>query len=434
MDRLVSFLGLISFFAMAFALSTDRSRLNYRVIFWGIGLQFALALLILGAPALGFGGPLRFVFDFANNAINAVLTYTEKGSAFIFGDLMNMEKNGFIFAVRVLPTIIFMASLMAILYHLKIMQKIVRGMALLMQKTMGTSGAESLSVAANVFVGQTEAPLVVRPFLKNMTRSELMAVMTGGMATVAGGVLAAYVQLLNQKIPDIAGHLLTASFMSAPAALAIAKLMLPERESPETLGQMPRGNGGPLYSNTIEAAASGAGDGLKLALNVGAMLLAFIALIALINGVLGSVGEWIGFSQWGSHLVPAALLGAEGQAVLTFELILGYLFAPVAWLMGIPWSECLLAGALLGEKVVLNEFVAYLRFSNLAESFSDRSAIILSYALCGFANFSSIAIQIGGIGSLEPSRTRDLAELGLRSVVGGSLAAFTTAAIAGILI
>ena len=434
MERMTSLMGLIFFFALAYGLSTNRNSLNKRVIGWGIGLQLLLALMILGVPALGFNGPLRFVFDFANDAVSAILAYTDKGSAFIFGDMINVEKNGFIFAFKVLPTIIFMASLMAVMYHLRVMQKIVWAMAVIMQKLMGTSGAESLSVAANVFVGQTEAPLVIRPFLKNMTRSELMAVMTGGMATVAGGVLAAYVGLLQGRLPEIAGHLLTASFMSAPAALAIAKLMVPEEKTPETLGAIPESTNKKAYSNTVEAAAVGAGDGLKLALNVAAMLLAFIALIALVNGVLGAVGTWIQFDQWGQNMVPEVLLAEGGKAVLSFELILGYLFAPIAWLMGIPWSESLLAGALLGEKIVLNEFVAYLHLSTIADQFSDRSVIILSYALCGFANFSSIAIQIAGIGGLEPSRTSDLAQLGMKSVIGGSLAAFSTATIAGILI
>ncbi len=434
MERLTSLMGLIFFFALAYSLSSHRSSLNKRVIGWGIGLQLILALLILGVPALGFDGPLRFLFDFANDAVRAILAYTDEGSRFIFGDLIDQEKSGFIFAFRVLPTIIFMASFMAVLYHLRVMQKVVWVMAIIMQKLMGTSGAESLSVAANVFVGQTEAPLVIRPFLKNMTRSELMAVMTGGMATVAGGVLAAYVELLNERLPEIAGHLLTASFMSAPAALAIAKLMVPEEKTPETLGSIPESMNEKTYSNTVEAAAVGASDGMKLALNVAAMLLAFIALIALVNGVLEALGTWIQFDQWGQSMVPQVLLAEDGKAVLSFELILGYLFAPFAWLMGVPWSESLVAGSLLGEKIVLNEFVAYLHFSNIADQFSDRSVVILSYALCGFANFSSIAIQIAGIGSLEPGRTSDLAQLGMKSVIGGSLAAFSTATIAGLLI
>ncbi|MEO0336971.1 MAG: nucleoside transporter C-terminal domain-containing protein, partial [Pseudomonadota bacterium] len=278
-----------------------------------------------------------------------------------------------------------------------------------------------------------EAPLVVQPFLKGMTRSELMAVMTGGMATVAGGVLAAYVDLLNERIDEIAGHLLTASFMSAPAALAFAKIMIPETETPETMGQLPKSVDSESYSNTIEAAAGGAAEGLKLAVNVGAMLLAFVALMALLNGVISSIGSGLGFASWGASLVPAGLETGETPQ-LTLQLVLAYLFAPVAWLMGIPWSESLLAGSLLGEKIIVNEYVAYLRFSDLGEHFSERSAIILSYALCGFANFSSIAIQIGGIGSLAPNQRSELAKLGIRSVIGGSLAAFSTACIAGLLI
>ena len=435
MENLTGIIGLILFLAFAYAISEKRDAMNKRVILWGLGLQLVLALLILGVPALGFDGPLRFLFDSANSAINSILEYTDEGSVFIFGSLLDQNKMGHIFAVSVLPTIIFMASLMAVFYHWGVMQKIVWAMATVMQKLMGTSGAESLSVAANVFVGQTEAPLVIKPYLEKMTRSELMAVMTGGMATVAGGVLAAYVDMLNERIPDIAGHLLTASFMSAPAALAMAKIMIPETKKPETLGKLPKSTGeGTKYSNTIEAAAMGASDGLKLAVNVGAMLLAFIALMALLNGVLAEIGELMAFSSWGAGLIPEGLPTSDAGPTLSFQLVLAYLFAPVAFVMGIPWSEALLAGSLLGEKIVLNEFVAYLHFAEMGETFSDRSVIILSYALCGFANFSSIAIQIGGIGSLAPNQRSELAKLGIRSVIGGSLAAFSTACIAGILI
>jgi CNT family concentrative nucleoside transporter len=311
--------------------------------------------------------------------------------------------------------------------------KIVQLMAAAMQKLMGTSGAESLSVAANVFVGQTEAPIVIKPFLENMTRSEIMAVMTGGMATVAGGVLAAYVDLLDERIDGIAGHLLTASFMSAPAALAFAKIMVPETKSPETMGELPKSVNTGRYSNTIEAAAAGAAEGLKLAVNVGAMLLAFVALMAMVNGIFAGIGSWIDFERWGADFVPTGLVTEEG-AQLTLQLVLAYLFAPVAFLMGIPWDETLLAGSLLGEKIVLNEYMAYSRFADIGSMFSDRSSVILSYALCGFANFSSIAIQIGGIGSLAPNQRSELAKLGVRSVIGGSLAAFSTACIAGLLI
>ncbi|NQZ02539.1 MAG: NupC/NupG family nucleoside CNT transporter [Bdellovibrionales bacterium] len=433
MEKLAGILGLFAFLGFAYALSENRSQVNRKIIYWGLSLQLILALLILGVPALGLPGPLKFLFHFANSAIDSVIAFTDVGSQFIFGSLLDKSKMGHIFAVQVLPTIIFMASIMAVLYHWGIMQKIVQLMAASMQKLMGTSGAESLSVAANVFVGQTEAPLVIQPFLKNMTRSELMAVMTGGMATVAGGVLAAYVELLDNRIEGIAGHLLTASFMSAPAALAFAKIMVPESKTPETMGTLPKSSAIAKYGNTIEAAAAGAAEGLKLAVNVGAMLLAFIALMALFNGLLAAVGGWLGFGNWGASLVPEGL-ASTGEAQLSLQVILAYLFAPVAWLMGIPWSEALLAGSLLGEKIVINEYVAYVRFADLGEHFSERSSVILSYALCGFANFSSIAIQIGGIGSLAPNQRSELAKLGIRSVIGGSLAAFSTACIAGLLI
>ncbi|MCB0365383.1 MAG: NupC/NupG family nucleoside CNT transporter [Bdellovibrionaceae bacterium] len=433
MDRFIGVAGIIVFVLLAFLLSEKRNKISWKLVGWGMILQVVLALLVLGIPALGYQGLLHDLFVWANDAIIALLKFTEEGSRFIFGQLLDFEKSGFIFAFQVLPTIIFMASLMAILYHMGVMQIIVRGIAWVMQRTMGISGAESLSVAANIFVGQTEAPLVVRPYVATMTRSELLAVMTGGMATVAGGVMAAYVMLLKDRIPDIAGHLLTASVMSAPAALAIAKLLIPETKTPETLGSIPKGSKEKVDRNLIEAAARGAGEGLSLALNVAAMLLAFIALIALINAVFKTVGVWIGFETWGVDAVPHLIRG-DKVPELTFEVVLGWIFAPMAWIMGIPWEEAGVAGTLLGEKIVLNEFVAYLHLSQLASHLSDRSVVILSYALCGFANFSSIAIQIGGIGGIAPTRKSDLAELGIRSVIGGSLAAFLTATIAGILI
>lgn len=315
-----------------------------------------------------------------------------------------------------------MASLMAILYQLGWMQKIIHVLAVLMHKVLHTSGAESLSNAANIFVGQTEAPLVIKPFIAKLTQSELFAVMVGGMASVAGGVLAAYTGLLKTSIPDIAGHLITASFMSAPAAFVMAKIMIPETEKPTTMGGLPNEAHEKAYSNVLEAAAGGASEGLSLALNVAAMLLAFIALIALLNGILGSLGDALGWSKF----LP--------DKKLTLELLLGIVFAPLAWFMGIPWSECLQAGNYLGQKTVLNEFVAYFNLAQNAGSFSNRTLTILSYALCGFANFSSIAIQIGGIGGMAPERKKDLAKLGILSVVAGSLATFFMAAIAGVLI
>ncbi len=430
MERVVSLLGVFAFLGLAFVLSTDRRRINWRPVVSGMILTAAFALLALGIPALNVAGPLRFFFDGANTVVLKVLDFNLEGSRFIFGDLLDSNRFGFIFAFQVLPTIIFVASLMAILYQIGIMQPIVHGLAIVMQRFMGTSGAESLSNAANIFVGQTEAPLVVKPFVKDLSDSELLAIMVGGMASVAGGVLAAYTGMLRQYIPDIAGHLVTASFMSAPASFVIAKLLVPETTTPKTLGRIPKEAHKKAYTNILEAAAGGAGEGMGLALNVAAMLMAFIGLIALLNGVLGWLGDGIGFNQWGRALMA----GSSEEAKLSFELILGWIFAPFAWLMGIPWSECLKSGSLLGQKTVLNEFVAYLNLARMGEGLSARSTIILSYALCGFANFSSIAIQIGGIGGIAPERKGDLARLGIKSVIGGTLATFMMAAIAGILV
>lgn len=406
MDRLMSLVGLLVMIGIAYAFSTSKKNIKWRTVLTGLGLQLAFALIILKTP---YG---RDVFEGAKDAFNALLSFTNEGSAFLFGSLTRFDKVGFVFATMVLPTIIFMSSLMSVLYHLGLMQKIVQFTAQIMMKTMGTSGSESLSTAANIFVGQTEAPLVVKPFVAKMTRSELMALMTGGMATVAGGVLAAYVGMGID-----AGHLLAASVMSAPAALAIAKLMVPEVEESETAGivkiDLPK-----THANLIDAASAGAGEGLMLALNVGAMLLAFIALVAMMNGFIGLVGGWVGFPS------------------LSFELIIGYLFAPFAFLMGVPMDDCVQVGVLLGKKTVLNEFVAYLDLQTLikAGAISERAITISTYALCGFANFSSIAIQLGGIGGLAPDRRGDLAKLGMKSLIGGTLACFMTACIAGLLI
>ncbi len=404
MERLISMLGLFLFLFIAFLLSSDRKAINWRLVITGILSQFLLAVIILKTQiGLDF-------FDGAKNFFQAIMNYTDEGSKFIFGGLHNMEKIGFSFAVMVLPTIIFMSTLMSVLYHMGVMQKIVQFFAWIMMKVMGTSGAESLSAAANIFVGQTEAPLTVKPYIDDMTNSELMALMTGGMATVAGGVLAAYVGLgIN------AGHLLAASVMSAPAALVCAKLLVPETGKSKTAGDVSvkfEKNS----VNLIEAAANGAGEGMKLAVNVGAMLLAFIALIALFNGILAWIGTKVGMPN------------------LSFELITGYLFSPVAVVMGVPMAESHQVGELLAKKLFLNEFVAYLDLQQMLGSLSERSIVISTYALCGFANFSSIAIQVGGIGTIAPKRKSDLAKLGIKSLIGGTLACLMTATIAGILI
>lgn len=402
----MSFVGLFAMVGVAFALSTSRKDIKWKTVGTGILLQVIFGLLILKTP---WG---REFFSIIKEGFNSILAFTNEGSKFLFGNLSDPSKFGWIFATMVLPTIIFMSSLMSVAYHLGIMQKLVEWTAKIMMKFMGTSGAESLAAAANIFAGQTEAPLVIKPFVDKMTKSELMALMSGGMATVAGGVLAAYVGMGID-----AGHLLAASVMSAPAALAIAKVMVPETETSTTAGvvdiNLPKTN-----ANVIDAAANGAGEGLTLALNVGAMLLAFIALIAMLNGMVGLVGGWFG--------MPG----------LSFEMILGYLFAPFAFLLGVPWDECLRVGVMLGKKTVINEFVAYMDLQVAIENgaISKRSITIATYALCGFANFSSIAIQLGGIGGIAPRRRGDLAKLGIKALIGGTLACFMTACIAGLFI
>lgn len=433
MHRLISFLGIFVLIAIAWACSTDRKRIPIRLVVWGVALQFLFCLLVIGIPALGIAGPLRFVFEAANTAINATLDFTLAGSRFVFGDLLDTKKFGFILAVQVLPTIIFIGSLMSVLYHIGVMQKVTHFFAVIMLKTMKTSGAETLAAAANIFVGQTEAPLIIKPFVAGMTRSELLCVMVGGMANTAGGVMAAYVGLLRDRSPDIAGHLLAASILSAPAALLLTKVLIPETTKPETYGRIPKEVDVSPHANVIDAAASGASEGLSLALNVAAMLIAFIALIALLNSVLQSFGGLIGFENWGTPFVPEALR-TSGPPQLTLQALLGWIFAPLAWAVGVPSNEMAVAGALLGEKTILNEFVAYLHLSELAGKLSDRTFILLSYALSGFANFSSIAIQIGGIAPLAPQRRADLARLGIRAVVGGTLASLMTAAVVGIFI
>jgi CNT family concentrative nucleoside transporter len=431
--RLRSLLGLLVLVLAAWGLSVDRKRIPWRVVLWGISLQLVFALFILKTP-LGEGA-----FDAANRVVVALLGFTVDGASFIFGNLVwnnvpvgageagngsfiaspgQVANTGAFFAFNVLPTIIFFSSLMTVLYHLGIMQVAVKGVAWVMQRTMRTSGAETLSAAGNIFVGQTEAPLLIKPFVEEMTMSELNAVMTGGFATVAGGVLAAYVGILLAYFPDIAGHLMAASVMSAPAALVVAKLMYPEDAEPVTANTLEINIEKPDV-NVIDAAARGASEGLYLALNVGAMLLAFIALIYMFNGMLG----------WATGLV-----GIEG---LTFEVILGWLLSPLAWLMGVTWVDAPAVASLMGVKTVLNEFFAYFQLADILGSGSGlqpRSIIIATYALSGFANFSSIAIQLGGIGGIAPSRRHDLSRLGLRAMIGGSIAAFMTATVAGMIL
>jgi len=427
---------------IAYAFSANKKRINWRMVATGLGIQFVLAIFILkGRDMAEYWSPLGWpkeFFSWVSSFFVIVLDFTTEGAEFIFGDLAKspgMEGSlGNFFAFQVLPTIIFFASLTAIMYHYGILQRIVEYMAKGMQKLMGTSGAESLSVISNIFVGQTEAPLVVEPYIKRMTYSELMAVMTGGMATIAGGVMAAYVQMLgnayaqaNDVALDVgrllfAEQLLGASLMAAPAALVIAKMFFPEEDEPVTMGDV-KVEIEKTDANGIDAAASGAGTGLKLAANVGAMLLAFIALLAMGNYFF----QWFGGITGINELIP----GGD----LRIETMLGWILAPIAYVMGVPWADATSLGSLLGTKIVLNEFVAYLQLSEMVGNnvLSPKTITMATFALCGFANFSSIAIQIGGIGGLAPSRKSDLAKLGLKAVIAGTMANLMTATIAGML-
>lgn len=534
-SRIMSVLGIFGFIGIAWLLSNNKKRILWKLVAVGTTMQLLFAMFILWTP-VG-----KAIFAWLNDAFTVLLNFTNAGVTFLFSSFVTgaVEPALLNTAMSILPPIIFFSSLMTVLYHLGVMQWIVRGMAVFMMKFMGTSGSESLSAVANIFVGMTEAPLVVKPYVKNMTHSELFAVMTGGMATVAGGVMASYVAMLQPFFPDIAGHLIAASVMSAPATLVVAKIMIPETEPSETMGQSKLEKLS-NDANVIDAAARGAGEGLQLALNVGAMLLAFIALIALINFILGLPSRLVNANTYehvagyvtsaGGKLDPACdkiyssadtiacthgalitlagiehidvpaenqtlsgdqshqidqtdalyalVLGklskempATGTAVyedcknshsiaacgaliartqqenwtpkleekslmplLSLETLFGFLFFPVAFLMGVPLSDCYLVGQLLGEKMAVNEFVAYLHLSQVVDQLSYRGIVISTYALCGFANFGSIAIQIGGIGGMAPNRRSDIAKLGIKAMIGGSIAAFMTATIAGALI
>ena len=415
--------GLAVLIGIVWLFSNNRRAVDWKLVATGLVLQIAFAAVVLLVP----GG--REVFDWLSHGFVRILGFVAEGSNFIFGSLMDLEKNGFIFAFQVLPTIIFFSALMGVLYHLGVMQAIVRGMAWAITKVMRVSGAETTSVCASVFIGQTEAPLTVRPYIPKMTESELITMMIGGMAHIAGGVLAAYVGMLGGGDPEqqafFAKHLLAASIMAAPATLVIAKILVPETGEPLTRGTV-KMEVEKTTANVIDAAAAGAGDGLRLALNIGAMLLAFIALIALVDAPLKWFGEVTG------------LAAALGQPT-SLSTILGYLLAPIAWVIGTPWADATTVGALIGQKIVLNEFIAYSQLSSIINgqvpgvALGPEATLIATYALCGFANFSSIAIQIGGIGGLAPERRQDLARFGLRAVLGGSVATFMTATIAGVL-
>jgi CNT family concentrative nucleoside transporter len=418
MDRFTGLLGLLVILGAAWLMSSNKRAIQPRVVIWGLVLQFAFALLVLETS---FGE----VFQQIGVGVNAMLGYSAVGSEFVFGPLGTLAgpfpaslktmygANIVFFAFQILPIVIFIASFFAILYYLGVMQVLVKAMAIAMQKVFKASGAESLNVAASIFMGQTEAPLTIRPFIAGLTQSELFTIMVSGMAHVSGAVMAAYVAIAHVKIE----HLLTAVIMTAPATIMLAKIIMPEVDSPVTAGKV-EVKLEKSAVNVIDAAAQGAGDGLHLALNIGAMLIAFLSLIAMANGILG----WL-------HTLPYL-----GWLPSSLQTILGYLFSPVAWLMGVAWHDCDSVGKLLGTRLVLNEFVAFLDLAQIRQTMSDKSITIATFALCGFANFSSIAIQIGGIGALAPSRKPDLARLGLRAVAAGSMANFMSACIAGMLL
>lgn len=430
--RLRATVALALIVGVAWLLSTNRSRISWRLVAWGVGLQVGFAILVLRTPA-GVAA-----FEALDHVVHAILGYGTDGAGFVFGNLVGNEvpvgsvdggggfvagtntvaRTGGMFAFRILPNIIFISALMTVLYHLGVMQRVVRAVAWVMQRTMKTSGAETLCTATNIFVGMMESPLVVKPYVEKMTESELMAVMTAGLATISGSVLAAYAGMLTPFEPRAAGHLIAASVMSAPAAFVIAKILVPETEEPETVGRLTDEVERPDV-NVIDAAARGAAEGLRLALIVGAMLIAFLALVAMLNGVIG----WAG--------------GLVGMTGLSLESILGTILAPVTWMLGVPWADAPLIGQHIGVDFVINEFVAFARLSEALAAgavVESRSIVIGIYALTTFANFGSVAMTIAGIGAIAPSRRPDLARLGLKSLLAGLMASLMTAAVAGILV
>ncbi|TMN71935.1 NupC/NupG family nucleoside CNT transporter [Pseudoalteromonas sp. S1727] len=401
MTTFMSLVGMCVLLGIAFAASTNRKAISLRTV----GIAFAMQFIIGGFVLFFEAGKNALVS--MSKAVSSVIGFANDGISFLFGSLASQDTLGFIFAVQVLPVIVFFSALVAVLYHIGIMDWIIKILGGGLQKLLKTSRTESLSATANIFVGQTEAPLIVKPFIATMTKSELFAVMVGGLATVAGSVMAGYV-IIGVELK----YLIAASFMAAPGGFLMAKMIVPETETPkDTLADLEESEDKPV--NVIDAAASGAANGMHLALNVGAMLLAFVALIALLNGLLGGIGGWFDYPT------------------LTLQEILGYIFAPVAWLLGVPWNEAIIAGSFIGQKLVVNEFVAYLDFINYRDTLSTHTQAIVTFALCGFANLSSIAILLGGLGGMAPSRRKDIARLGLRAVLAGSMANLMSAAIAG---
>lgn len=415
-------LGMIALLFVGFLLSADRKSINWSLVIKGILLQVVLALLILKAPYV------ENVFDYISKAFVKVVDMAHEGATFVFGDFVSGSVNIHVknFATWILPSVIFFSALSALMYYWGILQKVVIGMAWLMKRLMGLSGAESVSAAGNVFLGQTEAPLLVKPYLSRMTKSEILCLMAGGMATIAGGVLASYIGYLGgddheQKI-YFAKHLLTASLMSAPAAIVFAKMLFPEKEKIDPDLSVSKEK---LGANALEAIANGTTDGLKLAVNVGAMLIVFISLIALANFILLKIGHYSGMNE--------IIAGWGHYSGLSFQAILGYSLAPFAWMMGVPWDDCLIVGQLLGEKTILNEFVAYGNLGSLQHHMSQKATLMSTYVLCGFANFASIGIQVGGIGALAPDKKSTLAQFGIKALIAGTLACMSTAVIAGML-
>jgi CNT family concentrative nucleoside transporter len=409
MGRYTGILGLLTMLALAYAFSTNRRAIRLKTVAWGLGLQFAFAVLVLRIDAG------RRIFQKAGDVVSQLLSYSFVGSQFVFGDLGKQGSHlGFYFAFQVLPAIIFICAFFAVLYHFGVMQFVIKIAAWVMTRVMGASGAESLNIAASIFMGQTEAPVTIRPFLPDLTRSELMTVMTSGMAHVSGGIMAAYIAFgIEPK------HLLSAVIMTAPGTLLMAKMLVPETEQPRTAGRvvMPEGEEeAEKEENLLGAVARGTTDGLHMALNIAAMLIAFLALIALADGVLGGIHHWV---AW----VPESL-----------EKIFGAVFAPVAWVIGVPWHDCGVIGTLLGTRMVLNELVAFSMLGPMKAALDPRSFTIATFALCGFANLSSIGIQIGGIGALAPNKKGELARLGIRAMLAGTMANLMSAAIAGMLL
>jgi CNT family concentrative nucleoside transporter len=407
MGRFTGILGLLSMLGLAYAFSTDRRAIRMKTVAWGLGLQFAFAVCVLRIEAG------RRIFQSAGNVVSRLLSYSYVGSQFVFGDL-GKQGSTFYFAFQVLPTIIFICAFFAVLYHFGVMQFVIRIAAWVMTRVMGASGAESLNIAASIFMGQTEAPVTIRPFLPDLTHSELMTVMTSGMAHVSGGIMAAYIAFgIEPK------HLLSAVIMTAPGTLLMAKMLVPETEQPKTAGRvvMPEGEEKTeKEENLLGAIARGTTDGLHMALNIAAMLIAFLALIALADGILGGIHHW---GTW----VPESL-----------EKIFGAVFAPVAWVIGVPWRDCGVIGTLLGTRMVLNELVAFSMLGPMKAGLDPRSFTIATFALCGFANLSSIGIQIGGIGALAPNKKGELARLGIRAMLAGTMANLMSASIAGMLL